>query len=211
VTRRHVLIAALCLALGAGCSGDPVGVSSDSPSARPDVTVLSTPRFLRPAPDAPSLAKKQVSFYAVRGKYRQASIVYHAHPGASDSTRLVLFSVPAQSLVKRPDGTTIAPGDSLRITLTVIDTVKLIVRFRPDGLNFASGYPANLKMSYAETNPDINGDGVVNAIDAGLEALLKIWRQEIGEPFSAIQSVLDEAHKTVSASITGFTNYAVAY
>ena len=210
MNRRYMATTALCLTLGTACS-DPVGVRSDSPTTRPDITVLSTPRFLRPAPRAPSLAKKQVSFYAVRGKSRQVSIMYHARPGSPDSTRFVLFTVPAQSLVRRPDGTSIAPGDSLRITLTIMDTVKLIVRFRPDGLNFASGYPANLKMSYAETNPDINRDGLVNAVDAGLRVLLKVWRQETGQPFGAIQSLLDESQKTVSASIPGFTNYAIAY
>ena len=211
MTRRHLAVAALCLAFGTACNSDPVGVRSDSSSPRPQASVLSTPRFLRPAPGAPSLATKQVSFYAVRGQYRQVEIMYHARSGVSDSTRFVLFSVPAQSLVKRPDGTSIAPGDSVAITLTVTDTVNLIVQFEPSGMQFASGYPANLVMSYAETDPDVNGDGVVNAIDTSLEGLLKIWCQEISEPFRVIGSLLDESRKTVSAAISGFTNYAVAY
>jgi hypothetical protein len=201
---------AVCLTLGTACS-DPVGVPNDSPTPQPDFIALSSPHFLRPASSAPSLAKKQVSFYAVRGKSRQVSIMYHARPGSADSTRFALFTVPAQSLVRRPDGTPIAPGDSLRITMQIMDTVKLIVRFRPDGLKFASGYPATLKLSYAETDPDINRDGVVNAVDAGLEALLKMWRQETGQPFGPIQSLLDESQKTVSAAISGFTNYAISY
>jgi len=66
-------------------------------------------------------------------------------------------------------------------------------------------------MSYAETDPDINGDGKVNLIDKSLENLLKVWCQEIGEPFRVIKSLLDKSNKTVSAALSGFTEYAIAY
>jgi hypothetical protein len=188
-----------------------VGVRADSPRSRQDTALLDGPHFLRAAPDAPPLAQTLVSFYAVKGQDRKVEIMYHARPGASDSTRFVLFRVPAQSLARSPDGTLLAPGDSILVTLTVVSPLNLIVDFEPSGLQFASGYPAKLVMSYAETDPDINADGVVNGADKRLEDRLKIWYQELREPYKVLKSQLDESHKTVSASVPGFTNYAIAY
>ena len=210
--RRHVAPLAVCLALVTACTSEPVVGPGDLPSLAEGEAAGGKPRFLRPAPDAPPLAKTAASFYAVRGENRQVRIMYHARPGASDSTEFLRFEVPRQSLLRRPDGTLVAVGDSVLIRLTVIDTVRLIVRFEPGGLLFAPDEPARLSMSYAETDDDINGDGVVDALDDALESLFQIWRQEkIGDVFEALASLLDKTREVVSASIPGFTNYAISY
>ena len=170
------------------------------------------PHFLRPAPDAPPLAQTTTSFYAVRGEDRAVRIMYHARPGASDSTEFLHFEVPSRSLERRPDGTLVAVGDSVLIRLTVIDTVGLIVRFEPAGLGFAADEPARLRMSYAETDDDIDNDGDVDALDDTLRSFFQIWKQEqIGDLFVALTSLLDRTREVVSASIVGFTNYAIAH
>jgi hypothetical protein len=212
MNRRHAVLAAACVALGTACCSDPVGVRDHSPRSSVNEQLADQLHFLRPAPHAPPVAQKSVSFYAVRGEERQVRIVYHARPGASDSTEFVRFTVPSQALVQRPDGTPVAVGDSVLISLTVTDTLRLIVDFEPTGLRFAAGYPAQLTMSYAETDPDVNGDSVVNVLDNALKSLFQIWSQEqIGDPFRALESLVDKIRQTVSASVPGFTNYAIAY
>lgn len=168
--------------------------------------------FLRPAQDAPSLAHTTTSFWAVRGQTRSGSIVYHARPGATDSTELVRLVVHKGSLVRRPDGTRLAKGDSVLITLTVVDTVNLIVDFQPQGLVFARAAPAVMTFGYAETDPDLDFDGTIDDDDARLEAALTIGRQELrSDPFGPLPSQVDARVDKVQAEIDGFTRYAVMY
>ena len=212
MVRRHVGLLAVSLALVTACGTEPVGSPGDLPSATLEDVSDAELHFLRPAPDAPPLAQTSASFYAVRGESRQVRIMYRARPTASDSTQFLRFEVPHQSLVRRPDGTLVAEGDSLLITLTVSDSDRLIVNFEPAGLLFDTDAPARLSMSYAETDDDVNADGVVDALDDELESLFQIWRQEqIGDPFFALASLLNKTREVVSASISGFTNYAISY
>jgi hypothetical protein len=153
-----------------------------------------------------------VSFYAVRGQEREARIMYRPEPGAADSSEFVHFVVGANSLVAGPDGTPIPVGDSLQITLTVVDTRRLIVDFQPAGLQFAPGSPAEVTYSYGETEDDLDGDGDADDDDEAIESTFAIWRQQAaGEPYTAIPSTVDTVAEQVAADIGGFTRYAVAY
>lgn len=168
--------------------------------------------FLEPGDHSPPLATTRVSFYAVRGQERQTFIMYRAEPGAADSSEFVRFVVPAGALVKRPGGSPIAMGDSLQITLTVVDTLRLIVDFQPYGLRFALNDPARLRFSYGETDDDLDDDDDVDEVDEDIETTFAVWRQETtGEPFSRVSSTRDEVREQVTADIGGFTRYAVAY
>lgn len=168
--------------------------------------------FLRPEQGAPSLAQTTTSFWAVRGQTRSGSIKYHARPGATDSTELVRFVVGSGSLFERPDGTPLGEGDSVLITLTVVDPVDLIVDFQPKGLAFAAAAPAVMTFGYAETDPDLDFDGTVDDDDAELEAALTVGRQEVpSAPFGPIPSQVNTLADKVQAQIDGFTRYAVMY
>ncbi|MDQ3207486.1 MAG: hypothetical protein M3Q37_02670 [Gemmatimonadota bacterium] len=226
--RRWCIIPVL-LAVVAGCAGEPPVSPADSVSdpslgqyqddddeengsSDGDVGDDDDLKFLKPADDAPPLAATQVSFYAVRGQEREARIMYRPKPGAADSSEFVRFVVGAGSLVERPDGSPIAMGDSLQITLTVVDTVRLIVDFQPDGLRFAAGSLARLRFSYGETDDDLDDDGDADAADEAIETTFAIWRQETaGAPYSRIPSTVDTVAEQVAADIDGFTRYAVAY
>lgn len=168
------------------------------------------PCFLRPADDAPPLADTVVSFYAVRGQQRVGRIVYRARPGASDSTELVRLTVPANARLRRPDGTLVATGDSVLITMTVVDATRGVVYFAPAGLSFGPTQTAALRFSFAETDDDVNDDGAVDATDAALQATFAVWRQaDAASPWTALAST--RSGETVTAQIPGFTNYALAY
>lgn len=172
-----------------------------------------SPHFVTAASGAPHIANPVVRFWAKRGTDRSGTIYYHSTTSGRDSTPLFFLRVRAKSLWKRPNGTTIAQGDSVLITLTVTDPVKLIVDCQPSGLLFSPNTPARVKMSYAETSDDRNHDGVVNGTDLTLTKALVMWRKETAtSPWLRVLSShnSDGAHE-VEADIGGFTGYAIAY
>lgn len=187
----------------AGCS-DSTGANAVKPEDELN--------FLRPAPSAPPLVQTSVSFYAVRGQDRIGQLFFRPRPGHTDSSEFVKLDVDGRSLDRRPDGSPIAMGDSILITITVVDFSRLILDFQPSGLQFVASEPAELEIEYEEADDDINEDGVVDSGDAALRPILAIWRQEnpgaawTREPSSSSGSV-DE----VEADIQGFTRYAIAY
>lgn len=206
-----MLAMAVGVALAAACGG------GDSTAPPPPDSTTTKPEsdlhFMHASDSAPPLAQTSVTFYAVRGEDREVRLFYHARPGRNDSTEFLRFRVRSGSLVQRPDGTPIAEGDSLPITVTVTDTTRLIVQFEPSGLTFATTDPARLTLKYAEEDDDLNDDGHVDATDLALKPLLGLWRQEspsdpwILLPTSVSLVISDE----VEADVPGFTNYAIAY
>jgi hypothetical protein len=196
---------------GAACRDQPTGPSAAGPLS-PEVTTAATPHFLRAAANAPRIANPVVRFYAKKGRRHNVFMFYHARPGRRDSTDLIRFRVREQSLLARPNGTPIRAGDSVLITLRLVDPVRLIVDFQPAGLRFNPRDPADLRITWSETNPDVNRDGVVNQQDTNLKQRLKIWRQERSTlPWTRTASTVDVPSEECELDLTGFTRYAVAY
>lgn len=214
---RHLGQAALLAALAAcadSSAPETAGTAPTDPLTTPAFAVKAEDElhFLQTAADAPPLAEESVSFYAVRGQSREVIIWYHAQAGAPDSAKRVRFKVPAKSLVQAPDGTPIAPGDSLLITMTVSDAQRQIVELEPSGLQFVPGRPATLTLFYLEANHDFNGDGVLNRADSTIERTFQIWAQEqVGDPWQSFTTQLSTRLDEAEADIPGFTRYAVAY
>lgn len=192
-----------------------VALAACSDSTAPNTNGARTDdqmNFLTFAAGAPPLATTSVSFYAVRGEDREIAIWYRPAPGQSDSSKFIEFKVPGAALVSRPDGTPIAVGDSLLITVSVNDTTHMIANFQPSGLRFATGVPARLKMEFAEADDDYNHDGVVDSKDQEAETQFSFWKQEApGLPWTKVGSAVAEDLKEVEADITGFTGYAISY
>lgn len=196
------------LAVSAGllaCGNDGTGPGDDVKTDA-ELTVLRT------AASAPPLVATTASFYALKGQNREVRLFYRPAPGSLDSTEFLRFKVPDESLDRRPDGSVIANGDSVLITVTVLDVAKLIVDFQPAGLRFAASKPAELKLSFAEADGDLDDDGDIDGDDVAAESRLAIWRREtIADPWVRLSSVLSVSRDEVEATITGFTNYAIAY
>jgi hypothetical protein len=180
----------------------------------------ATPRFAvtRPAgdigavyaaPPAPSeLSTNQVSFWAYMSQ--DASVQVDWLDADSTWQPYVSLSVPAGSLLQRPDGSFFAAGDSIEITLT-FDTTEIVFEAEPSGLVFNPLVPATLQVWYGGTDPDFNGDGVLNWLDNYIEnVLLGLYtRQDPDDdwsPLSAVQSLLA---KRFTASLLHFCGYAV--
>lgn len=205
---RH-RFASLCLAVAAASVLSCTDSTSPGSSDTRDPTDL---RLLTAPYGTPSLAKTQVSFYAVQGRAGGVDIWYHAKPGATDSLKFLEFRVGASSLATRPDGSAIAAGDSVLITLTVTDQTHFIIDFQPSGLKFSAGDEPTLKISFAACGDDLNYDGVVDSRDQGIMNSLSFWRQEAPfQEWHKVSSTLAAQVKEVNAQLGGFTGYALMW
>ena len=171
-----------------------------------------TPTFLTADPNAPSMANPVITFWAVKGINKEVRMFYHARPGHTDSTTFMWFRIRETSLQSLPDGSSIALGDSVQITVTLVDPVSLKLDFQPSGLRFSPHDSAEIKLSYKETLHDLNGDGVVDHLDADILRRLAVWRQEVAtDPWHPLPSILLSGSFEIDAKIGGFTGYAAAY
>jgi hypothetical protein len=196
--RRTLSCAAVLLFLG--CGG-----ASDS-TAPPDQRQTSALRLLSVLSSAPALATTSVSFYAVRGKNTNVDLWYHARPGQRDSSKFAEFRLAGSSLDRRPDGSVIANGDSVRITMTITDPVHLVIDFQPSGLRFTAKDPARLKLFFGECGDDLDQNGQVDGNDDAVRQQLSIWKQETPlDPWIKLSSLVVKDDKEVEAELGGFT------
>ncbi len=202
----------LVLAALTACGPDRAATPSPGPNPLDSTVTEAGLHFLRPAPLAPPLAGRVQSFWAVRGESREVRLMYQPRPGEPDSVEFARFRVDSRSLVNDQFGQPLPMGDSVLITLSVSDTLRLITEFQPAGLVFSPARPARLWLKFGEADPDLNNDGIVSAADTSLLLDLSIWRQEQpGDPWGLLASSVDTVEQEVEADIPGFTRYAVAY
>lgn len=168
--------------------------------------------FLSIAPGGPPLVRTTDTFWAVRGEERALRLAHRPGAGTADSTDFLRLRIRAGSLVSLPGGLPLAVGDSLLITVIVVDAGRVMVELRPAGLQFAPGEPAELEMFYREADKDFNNDGSVDSDDAAIEQRLRIWRQgKPGEKWTEVGGSLSLDSAAVTADLNGFSRYAVAY
>lgn len=196
-TRATALALLAAAALAAGCESPPTGVPEDRLV------------FIRAAPGSPALAASEVSFWAVKGEDADVEIRYQPLPGQSSGERCLRFRLDDDSLLRHPDGRAIRQGDSVRITIRVVDYEQFHFEFSPAGLRFDPAEPAELRVSYQFADPDFNGDGVVDGRDEDFE--FGFWRQErAGRRWERIGSARLHDLEEVRADLDGFTRYALA-
>ena len=202
---RFLAAAAVMLAATLSCS-DATAPAADTERAATDLRLLAAPY------GTPPLVSTQASFYAVKGKAGGVDIWYRPAAGHADSAKFLEFRVGAGSLDRRPDGSPIAAGDSVLISLTVTDPTHFIVEFQPTGLVFSATDQATLKVSFAACGDDLNYDGRVDALDANMMASLSFWRQEGPfQPWFKVASSVATSVKEVSSALPGFSGYAMMY
>jgi hypothetical protein len=202
---RLLVLAGAALAVAASCT-DSTAPDADTQRAATDLRLLAAPY------GTPPLATAQASFYAVKGKSSGVDIWYRPAAGQSDSAKFLEFRVGSNSLDRRPDGSAIATGDSVLISLTVTDPTHFIIEFQPTGLKFSADDQPKLKISFAACGDDLNYDGKVDTADAAMLSSLSMWRQEAPfQPWFKISSSVAASVKEMSASLTGFSGYAMMY
>jgi len=205
-SRLRASTVAIALALAIGCSSDTA--SPDAPGTERPSDALNVARV---ATTAPPLESDNVSFWAVKGQSVEQKLYFLDSQGLRGEEYLRL-RLEAGSLSLLRDGSAIAEGDSVLITITVEDPARLLFELQPTGLQFSATAPAELKISYAQADHDFNDDGAINVEDSEVETRLGIWRQELpGQPFLRLGSVKIEGQEELEAELQGFSRYAIAY
>lgn len=201
---RACLTAALAITVG-GC--DALLAPSETLVDESELT------FVRVDANAPPVNQEEVSFWVTPSETRQAEIryVYEDAAGNVTSTKCLLFRVPIGSVLTHPNGEPVAAGDSVKVTIRLLDKSFFRFEFAPAGLRFDPGNPAQLEVRYRYLSADVNGDGVVDAKDDEVRARFTWWRQErVGEGWQEIPTVRLDDLLEVHAQVTGFTRYALA-
>ena len=203
---RSLRAALLATALVA-CSSDSFTPSADDGPTEKSESLLSV---IAVSPTALPEATI-VSFYAVKGQSSEQRL-YTVKPDGSRDDEYLRFTLDGKSLLARPDGTPFINGDSVLITISVVDQSRMMFQFEPSGLKFSPGNPAELRISYAAAGGDLDNDGDHDSADDSLETRLAIWRQETpGTPFQRLSSLISTSDHDVRANLTGFSRYAVSY
>jgi len=193
-----VLLAAALLACG----------DNTGPGGRPDANL----HFVRQDSLAAPLVSYQASVWAKVGDGRELHLNYEGATPADTGEEFLRFEIPGDGLLRKPDGSGFQTGDSILITLTVVDSARFLFQFEPAGLVFNPDHPARLKVRYSEANHDFDDDGDLDSADDALEHVLDLWRRESpGALWFRIGSVKFEELDELDANILMFSEYAVAW
>lgn len=192
----------------AGCTDTAV---EPEPQVEPDTVPEAQLTFVRFSPALLDGVERQGSVWAVAGENREIVLRYAPENPGDVGKEFLEFRVKGGSLLRRPDGTAFAPGDSILITVEVGGDDRFLFRFEPSGLEFSPNDPAELDVRYDEAVPDLNDDGVVDNLDLEVEAKLSFWKQEsLIDPWIRVATV-EVDDDELEADITGFTGFALAF
>jgi hypothetical protein len=199
-----LLLTGVFAAAFAACGSDGSG-----PAGKSDAEL----RFVEHDPLAPRLYNPRDSFWAKVGDGREIRLYYRdRQTPAEPGDEFVRFEVPGNGLYRRPDGTAFLPGDSILITVAVVDSVRLLVEFTPSGLRFNPDHPARLRIRYANADHDFDDDGAPDADDDEIEMLLDLWRQPApGALWIPLLGVKFQGLDEIDANVFGFSRFAVAW
>jgi hypothetical protein len=161
---------------------------------------------------APPLLTTTASFWAKVGDGREVRLNYQAAVPGDTGEEYLRFEVPGDGLYRKPNGTAFLPGDSILITVTVVDPTRFHYDFEPSGLRFSPDHPARLKIKYLHGEHDFNADGVEDSEDVRIEGILDLWeRSGPGALWFRIGAVKFEDLDELDANILSFTEHAVAW
>lgn len=185
----------------------------DDDGSRPKLIPSSSLAVIVQDDQAPPLEAVVKSFYAVRGQDREVRLYYALRSGETEQEEFLRLRVRDGSLLALPNGTPIAFGDSVLITVRVPDPSKFLVELEPSGLRFSLSEPAELKWKLGESDDsyDSDDDGI-RVDDLPLLADFGVWRQETASaPWARLISRTEVELDEIEVHLVGFSNYAVAY
>jgi len=201
--RAFVLTVAAILVAATACSDSTAPGDNSRPPENLNVVRLAS--------TSPPLFNPEESFFAKKGEDRELRIYFQDVSGGQGEEFLRL-RVRDESLLSRPDGTPFAAGDSVLITVRVVDVTRILFEADPSGLTFNPSQPAELKIHYSHADHDFDEDGTIDASDDQIKSQLAIWRQEtLSGPFIRLGSVNIEGLEEINADILGFSRFAIAY
>lgn len=164
--------------------------------------------FVEFADNAPPLESDSVVFWAVRGETRVGEMRYAT---ADYVGKCLLFRVPAQALLRHPNGAPVRMGDSVKIKIRIETANRFDFTFIPHGVIFDPDHPAELEVRYLWSNQDYNGDGVVDERDARDAERVRFWHQpQPGSGWKEIPTTRLRDAVEARAAVLGFSRYALA-
>ena len=215
--RRSLIVLALTLAV-VRCTDQPTALQRSphvpqfvrwAANVAPQFTAISpqSNQHGRPGFRTPplSLDTYSVSFWAVRGESRSVRINYSS---AIDTLTHPFMQLTVTDPTFAPGQGDIAVGDSVLVTVN-IDTTKIGLTLEPTGLQF--GARAQLQIWYGGALGDLNGDGVVDSVDTGIEnqVLGLAYRESSNDAWARVPASqsLDD-HSFISA-LPHFCEFAI--
>src|SRR3990172_7575728 len=216
MTRLRLSVAILLVLVGCRDAAAPpieqtlLGAVVSSPTPSTGMHIL------RQSPTAPPLETYQVSFWAYAGKASTVIVNYQPAAGQSVGQPFLRFDIPEDGLRGGPDRRNGDRGHreerhSVLITLT-IDPETFSVEFEPSGVVFSKRHPATLAIWYGNADPDLNGDGVVDAPDQALAEQLALWvRHPEPAPWLKLFSENETGQQWVWTALYHFSDYAVSW
>lgn len=188
-----------------------VWACTDSAGPPPPVPT-SQLHFMKQDSLAPPLLADSGSFYAVVGEDRLLQLYYQGAAPGDTGEAFLKFEVKSNSLLRRPNGSSFQPGDSILITVSLGDPTRFDFTFGPAGLQFNPAEPAKLHIEYNHSDHDFNEDGNVDGQDDTTETKFNIWRREPPDTlWTRMGTAKNEDFDEIEAEILSFTQYAVAW
>ena len=167
--------------------------------------------FLRFPPDLQPLVTRVDSFYAVKGDDRELVLRYQPEEPGEEGEEFLEFRVPGDGLLRRPDGTLFAEGDSVLIRVEVAEDGRFLFDFQPSGLVFDPDHAPRLRVTYEAVGGDLDGDGDDDLEDDEFEEDLGLWKQEApGGLWYPVGVIKLEDFDEIDGEIFGFTGFAIA-
>jgi hypothetical protein len=153
-----------------------------------------------------------VSFWAVNGEKRNIDIHYEEIDDSYDDDDGRFLKLEITDVVALADGTPVAEGDSVLITVTV-NSETLVADLQPSGIQFGTQDLAKLEMFYGGADPDYNVDAVVNSYDTYIETdLMGMWvKTAPTTPWGLLSATHDLEKKVFKGHLEHFSEYAISW
>jgi hypothetical protein len=200
--RLLAVFAVLTLAACDSIDRAPTGLATDQePSDSVDAPRLDPSvgrershegRILRHASGV-SMSQGAVRMWAVRGQSRRVRLQY------GDGGAFATFAVGANTLVSDAAGNPVAFGDSVQITMQVLNPSTFAVEMQPAGIRFNPEAPATLEFNLERAmRKSLRNRGL---------SFQK--RESASSPWESVSALIDYDRRVARASIPGFTIYAI--
>ncbi len=199
---RTLLLAAMLLAGAAACSNSTGGGTVTKP---PGALIVATRTSTALAPCASSAGAWFVK--RTSGPGQELPLLF-PKPGeptdCSGNTKdLIRLKLDRASLLTMPNGTPIAVGDSVFISIVWAGGDSMLFSLEPTGLVFDPAKPAELKIDFGETEEAANPT-ILNQ--------LAIWRQAAPtDDFTRLSTMKLDLEEDFEVNLNGFSRYALAY
>ena len=202
--KRNLLLLAAALITGAAaCSDTTGGGAITKPPAGLNYVHLAT--TAQPCADS-------VGAWFVRrtnGSGQELALEFPKSGLPADCTNggetedFIRLRLDRASLSQLPNGTPIAIGDSVFISIIWAQGDSVLFEMRPTGLIFSPANPAELKISFGETD---------EASDSTIVNQLSVWRQaQPADSFVKLSTTKLDAEQELEVKLNGFSRYAIAY